>query len=171
MACSILNMTANSQTFWYTLTIVHKKKKNYWEICNSVTESWFIFYQYYLVLRFQHTRYFFLRWQRPHLNSVSNFVFAIIEKQIWPSIQLGNAWQLADNNMTMTLVPLNNRVPSSDTISRLELELIWASLLYCNFPCNHFVSVQTGLKRESHNKQTKREPAQTAAADLLPNAC
>ncbi len=34
-----------------------------------------------------------------------------------------------------------------------ELELRWTSFLRCNFPCNRFVSVQTGLKRE--RQQTK----------------
>ncbi len=49
----------------------------------------------------------------------------------------------------------NNRVSASDTVSRLELELRPTSLLCCNLPCNRYVSVQTGLERESDDKQNK----------------
>ncbi len=67
------------------------------------------------------------------------------------------------------LVPANNRVSASDTVSRLELELRRTSLPCCNFPCNRFVSVQSGLKRESNNKLKKCKSEQMAVADLLPN--
>ncbi len=61
---------------------------------------------------------------------------------------------------------------------RLELELRRTSLLRCNFPCNRFLSLQTGPKRESDNKQTKNQKTppptlknkleKTAAVELLP---
>ncbi len=44
-----------------------------------------------------------------------------------------------------------------------------ARVLCCNIPCNHFVSVQTLLRRESNNKETMCELAQTTAVKLLPN--
>ncbi len=48
-----------------------------------------------------------------------------------------------------------NKYDASDTVSRLELELRLTSLLCCNFPCKHFVSVQTGLEKENDNKRNK----------------
>ncbi len=51
--------------------------------------------------------------------------------------------------------PLSTTVFASHTVSRLKLELRWTGLLHCSFPCNHFVSVQIGLKKESNNKQNK----------------
>ncbi len=62
------------------------------------------------------------------------------------------------------------RVSASHTVSRLKLELRWTSLHCCNFPCSRLVSVQTGLKKERGSiNEIKCEPAQMAAADLLPN--
>ncbi len=44
------------------------------------------------------------------------------------------------------------------------------TLLCCNFPYNHLVSVQTALKREREaTNEIKCEPTQSAAADLLLN--
>ncbi len=63
---------------------------------------------------------------------------------------------------------VDNRVPASDTVSRLELELRQTSSLHCNFSWNSFILFQAWLKRESENK-IKREPEQTAAAELFPN--
>ncbi len=40
-------------------------------------------------------------------------------------------------------------------VSQLELEPRRTSLLHCSFPYNRLVSVQTGLKRESDNKQNE----------------
>ncbi len=45
--------------------------------------------------------------------------------------------------------------PLLTTVSQLKLELRWPSLLRCNFPCDCFVSIQTGLKRKSDNMQNK----------------
>ncbi len=53
----------------------------------------------------------------------------------------------------------------------LELELRRTSFLRCNLPCNRFVSVQTGLKRESDYKRNKTQAgAKTVApaVELLP---
>ncbi len=49
----------------------------------------------------------------------------------------------------------------------------WDGSVYsfcCNFPCNCFVSVQTGLKRENKtSNEIKCEPAQSAAVKLFRN--
>ncbi len=55
--------------------------------------------------------------------------------------------------LILWLALTDNRAFASDTVNRLKLKQRWSSLPCCNFPCNHFISVQTGLKRESDNKQ------------------
>ncbi len=67
--------------------------------------------------------------------------------------------------LMLWLVSADNRVSASDTVSRLKLKLRRTSLLHCNFPCNRFISVQIGLKRESDNKWNKtRAGAKTGRA-------
>ncbi len=71
--------------------------------------------------------------------------------------------------LTISFTSASNGMSVSDTVSWLKLELRRTSLLRSNFPWNCFIPVQTGLKRESDKSKTKHEPAQTTAADLLPN--
>ncbi len=63
-----------------------------------------------------------------------------------------------------------DRASASDTISWLTLELRRTTLPRCNFPCNRFISVQTGLKRGGATTNgIKYELVQMAAANLFPS--
>ncbi len=86
----------------------------------------------------------------------------------WPvyTAHLSDRWcrykLISCSCLALWFVSANNRMSASHTVSRLELKLRRTSLLCCNFPCNRFVSVQTGLTRES-------DKWGMTAADLFPN--
>ncbi len=63
---------------------------------------------------------------------------------------------LAARTLRTWLASADFRVSASDTISRLKLKLRQTSLLRCNIPRDRFISVQTGLKRESNSKRVPR---------------
>ncbi len=77
-------------------------------------------------------------------------VYAVLHSDKWRRHEL-----ISCSCLTLGHTSANNRVSSSDTVSQLKLKLRRTSLLHCHFPCNGFVSVQTGLKRESDNKGNK----------------
>ncbi len=54
---------------------------------------------------------------------------------------------------------------------QLKLELRQTSLLCCNFPCNHLVSVQTWLKRESNNKWNETQAGANSRSCLPTSQC
>ncbi len=86
-------------------------------------------------------------------------VYAVLLCNRWRKYEL-----ISYSCLTLRLGSADSRVSASSTVSWLKLELRRTSLLWCSFPCNCFVSVQTVLKGVTTN-ETKREPEATAAAE------